>query len=95
MLPNKHGLPVPELPSVREWSTAEHEQWQQWWESPQAGRWDESYVPTVAVMLTYYGHILTDTATREHFTEYRQLATSLGLTADGMKRLGWTFEGDE
>ncbi|MFJ6103508.1 hypothetical protein ACIQHY_21170 [Streptomyces sp. NPDC092359] len=45
-------------------------------------------------MLTYYGKILDGTATREHLTEYRQLATSLGLTADGMKRLGWAFEGD-
>ncbi|WDM12172.1 hypothetical protein J3S85_11875 [Streptomyces lavenduligriseus] len=46
-------------------------------------------------MLTYYGKILDGTATRDHLTEYRQLATALGLTADGMKRLGWAFEGDE
>lgn len=94
VLPYDHGLPVPDLPLARKWADAEVEQWKQWWNSPQAARWDESYVPTVAVMLTYYGKILDGTATREHLTEYRQLATSLGLTADGMKRLGWAFEGD-
>ncbi|WP_344263123.1 hypothetical protein [Streptomyces sodiiphilus] len=95
VLPNDHGLPVPELPASREWTPEEREQWRQWWESPQAARWDESYVPTVAVMLTYYGKILDGTANRDHLTEYRQLAGALGLTADGMKRLGWAFEGEE
>lgn len=95
VLPNDHGLPVPDLPSVRGWSHAESEQCHQWWSSPQSARWDESYVPTVAVMLTYYGKILDGTATRDHLTEFRQLATALGLMADGMKRLGWAFEGDE
>ncbi|WP_405998614.1 hypothetical protein [Streptomyces sp. NBC_00829] len=51
-------------------------------------------MPSVAVMLTYYGKILDGSATRDHLTEYRQLAGALGLTAEGMKRLGWTFQGD-
>ncbi|MGI5398529.1 hypothetical protein ACQEVG_03530 [Streptomyces sp. CA-135486] len=93
-LPWEHGLPVPDMPLGREWSEAEGEQWRQWWRSPQAAMWDESFVPSVAVMLTYYGKILDGTATRDHLTEYRQLAGALGLTAEGMKRLGWAFQGD-
>lgn len=93
-LPWEHGLPVPDMPPGREWSETEGEQWRQWWSSPQAAMWDESFVPSVAVMLTYYGKILDGSATRDHLTEYRQLAGALGLTAEGMKRLGWTFQGD-
>ncbi|MGW7364813.1 hypothetical protein ACWGI8_15620 [Streptomyces sp. NPDC054841] len=93
-LPWEHGLPVPDMPPEREWSETEGEQWRQWWSSPQAAMWDESFVPSVAVMLTYYGKILDGSATRDHLTEYRQLAGALGLTAEGMKRLGWTFQGD-
>ncbi|MFF5449220.1 hypothetical protein [Streptomyces sp. NPDC012888] len=46
-------------------------------------------------MLTYLGKILDGTSNATHQMEFRHLATSLGLTADGMKRLGWAFEGDE
>lgn len=56
---------------------------------------DESYVPTVAAMLTYLGKILEGTSNATHQMKFRHLATSLGFTADGMKRLGWAFEGDE
>ncbi|MCW2873520.1 MAG: hypothetical protein JWL99_4840 [Streptomyces oryziradicis] len=93
-LPSDHGLPVPHMPAVREWTDAEREQWRQWWESPQAAMWDESFLPTVAVMLTYFSKILDGTATSTHQMEFRHLAGSLGLTAEGMKRLGWCFEGD-
>ncbi|TJZ95065.1 hypothetical protein [Actinacidiphila oryziradicis] len=82
------------MPAVRGWTEAEREQWQQWWESPQAVMWDESFIPTVAVMLTYFRKIIDGTATSTHQMEFRHLAGSLGLTAEGMKRLGWAFEGD-
>ncbi|WP_261399249.1 hypothetical protein [Streptomyces misionensis] len=91
-LPWDHGLPVPDMPSGREWTEAERGQWRQWWESPQAAMWDESFIPAVAVMLTYFGKILDGSANANHQMEFRHLATSLGLTADGMKRLGWTFQ---
>ncbi|HWU07416.1 MAG TPA: hypothetical protein VN520_13735 [Streptomyces sp.] len=93
-LPWDHGLPVPELPAFREWTEADRNQWRQWWESPQASMWDDSFIPTVAVMLTYFGNILVGTATSTHQMEYRHLAGTLGLTAESMKRLGWTFQGD-
>lgn len=60
----------------------------------QAAMWDESFIPTVAVMLTYFGKILDGSATSTHQMEFRHLAGALGLTAEGMKRLGWAFEGD-
>ncbi|MFD7530468.1 hypothetical protein ACFV8E_23210 [Streptomyces sp. NPDC059849] len=93
-LPWDHGLPVPDIPTGRKWTDSDLDQWRQWWSSPQAAMWDESFIPTVAVMLTYFGKILDGTATSTHQMEYRHLAGSLGLTAEGMKRLGWTFQGD-
>ncbi len=82
-------LPVPDMPSGREWSERERERWQELWESPQAGAWDDSASGTVAALVIYESALMAGSASAWQAAEMRHAAESLGLTPRGMAALGW------
>lgn len=84
-------LPIPKIPSGREWSKEERALWRNLWRSPQATQWDDSYIPAVAAYVTYSSHIYADSATAWIAQEFRHLGGQLGLTPQGMAALGWVI----
>lgn len=82
-------LPPPELPTGRAWSDAERALWEEAWGSPQSTKWDLSMCGVVALYVAALGQMLTGRLTAGLVAEVRQLAEQLGLTPEGMRRLGW------
>jgi hypothetical protein len=85
-------LPVPDMPSGREWSDAERAMWGELWASPQATQWHDAYVPLVAVYVQIVCQSLSSKATAGLAQEARHLADHLGLSPAGMHTLGWQME---
>jgi len=83
------ALPVPELPTGREWADHERARWVELWESPQANAWDDSARGTVAALVIYESAVMAGTASAWQALEMRHAAESLGLTPRGMASLGW------
>lgn len=84
-------LPVPPMPSGRDWSEHEQARWDELWRSPQAVMWDDTAAGTVAVLLVYEAMILAGTASAWHAQEARYAADALGLTPKAMAHLGWAI----
>lgn len=82
-------LPVPAMPTGREWSDSERERWVELWGSPQATQWDETARGTVAALVIYETAIFSGTAAAWQAQEARYAAESLGLTPRAMGQLGW------
>lgn len=82
-------LPVPPMPSGRQWSDDERARWDELWKSPQATRWDDTAAVTVALLLVYEGAILGGTASAWQAQEARYAGEALGLTPRAMAALGW------
>jgi hypothetical protein len=82
-------LPIPTMPSGREWTEVERERWTELWSSPQATQWDETARGTVATLVIYETAILSSNASAWMAQEARYAAESLGLTPRSMTSLGW------
>lgn len=93
-LPATCGLPVPPLPSSRQWSPDERKRWRRLWGGPQANAWDDSYIEAVAAYLVYGTAIMRDGAAAWQAQEFRHLGDKLGLTPAGMVALGWVLADD-
>jgi hypothetical protein len=83
------ALPVPELPSGREWTSAEKARWAELWASPQACQWDETARGTVGCLLIYETAIFTGMASAWQAQEARYAAEALGLTPRSLAAMGW------
>ncbi|MCT2592232.1 hypothetical protein LHJ74_20390 [Streptomyces sp. N2-109] len=82
-------LPVPPLPTGRQWTDADRERWAELWQSPQATQWDDTVRGTVAVLLVYEAAILAGEASAWQAQEARHAGEALGLTPRAMIALGW------
>lgn len=91
-LPPMCDLPVPELPPGREWSASERQTWEELWTGPQANEWDDSFIPVVALFVSYTSALLGGIGSAWHAQEARHMSDRLGLTPQGMAALGWTFQ---
>lgn len=87
-------LPVPKVPSGREWSKEERSLWRTLWGSPQASQWDESFIPAVASYVIHTHAIYGGTASAWTAQEHRHIGAQLGLTPQGMQALGWVIADD-
>lgn len=83
------GLPVPDMPSGREWTDDDRSRWEELWQSPQAVMWDDAARGTVAVLIVYEAAILAGSASAWQAQEARYAADALGLTPKAMAALGW------
>jgi hypothetical protein len=83
------ALPVPEMPSGREWTDVERERWHELWSSPQATQWDETTRGTVATLVIYETAIFSSSAAAWMAQEARYASESLGLTPRALASLGW------
>lgn len=83
------SLPVPAMPTGREWSKEERARWAELWQSPQATQWDETARGTVAALVIYETAIFTGSASAWQAQEHRYAAESLGLTPRSLTSLGW------
>ena len=82
-------LPVPPIPSGRDWTDDERGRWLELWQSPQASAWDETARGIVALLVVYEAAILAGTASAWQAQEARYAGESLGLTPRAMASLGW------
>lgn len=82
-------LPVPKMPSGRDWSQEQRARWRELWRSPQACQWDETARGTVAALLIYETAILAGDASAWMAQEARYAAESLGLTPRALTQMGW------
>lgn len=82
-------LPVPGIPTGREWSKSERSRWRELWKSPQATQWDETATGTVAMLVVYESAVFAGTASAWQAQEARHAAESLGLTPRALVQLGW------
>jgi hypothetical protein len=87
-------LPVPEMPTGREWTDADRTRWAELWQSPQATQWDDSVRGTVAVLVIYESAILAGKASAWMAQEARYAGEALGLTPRAMAALGWRIVED-
>jgi hypothetical protein len=71
------ALPVPPMPSGRDWTSAQRARWRELWGSPQATQWDETARGTVAALLISESEIIAIDADRDVADE-----PSAGLDAD-------------
>jgi hypothetical protein len=87
------GNPVdpPEMPPGYVWTDAEVEHFRELWQSPQSTMWDLSAVHYVAVYVRAVHQCLNGRMNATLAAEVRQLADHLGLTPEGMRRLGWVI----
>lgn len=87
------GNPVdpPPMPSGREWSEAEVELWNDAWSSPQSTKWDLSATGVVSLYVRALHQCLNGRVSATLAAEVRQLADHMGLTPEGLKRLGWVI----
>jgi hypothetical protein len=83
------SLPVPAMPSGREWSAEERLRWEELWQSPQATQWDETARGTVATLVIYETAIFAGEASAWMAQECRYASESLGLTPRALTSLGW------
>jgi hypothetical protein len=83
------ALPVPPMPSGRDWTSAQRARWRELWGSPQATQWDETARGTVAALLISESEILAGTASAWQAQEARYAAEALGLTPRALTALGW------
>lgn len=85
-------LPVPDMPSGREWTEHERAMWAELWESGQATQWNDSFVPIVAMYVRITCDAFSGRVTSGLAAEARYYADHLGLSPAGLKTLGWEFE---
>lgn len=83
------SLPVPPMPTARDWTTEEQGRWVELWESPQATQWDDTVRGTVAVLVVYESAIFAGTAAAWQAQEARYASEALGLTPRALAALGW------
>lgn len=87
--PGGHKGNTPPWPISEEPAQVELELWTELWKTPQAAMWAESgYDRTVARYVKIYC-LATDDPRAGYMSELRQLEDRLGLSALGLKRLGW------
>lgn len=82
-------LPVPPMPTGREWEKPERDRWAELWQSPQATQWDETARGTVAALVIFESAIYAGTASAWQAQEARYAAEALGLTPRALGQLGW------
>lgn len=87
-------LPVPPVPSGRDWTEAERDRWRELWESPQATQWDDTARGTVAMLVTYESAIFGGVAAAWQAQECRHAGEALGLTPRALAALGWRITED-
>lgn len=87
--PGGYAGPFPDWPMDDEPATAELNLWNELWRTPQASRWvDAGYDRVVARYVRLY--CLADVDPKgTYLSELRQIEDRLGLSALGMRRLGW------
>ena len=86
-------LPVPDMPSGRDWTDREQARWSELWESPQACAWDDSATGIVAALIIYESALFDGSAAAWHAAEHRHAGEALGLTPRAMNQLGWRITG--
>jgi hypothetical protein len=80
-------MPVPDLPSGREWSKPERQLWQELWTSPPSLAWDDSETLAVSLLVVFRSAVLEGTASAWQATEARHLMDRLGLTPLGRQSI--------
>ncbi|MFD4648477.1 hypothetical protein [Streptomyces sp. NPDC058441] len=93
-LPAAHGLPVPEIPPVKEWSPYELSLWTTYWESPQASQWGDDLVPAVASLVAYQVKQMTGGTSAHENKFVADMIEALGISPQAQKRLSWKVQTD-
>jgi hypothetical protein len=86
------GNPVdpPPMPAGQ-WTDAERATWDDVWSSPQSTQYDLSATGVVSLYVRALHQCLNGRTSATLAAEVRQLAEQLGLTPQGMHRLGWVI----